>query len=119
MSLQRRALSNATTRPAAPLRIFALPLAQTPHDPRKPLVYWHVNQHAPHAAKDATVKLNVREPASWVPYGIDKASAFWLSWGEAPRVAEGKIEWSERVKGWKYWVWRNGERLMDKIECEE
>lgn len=97
--------------PARPLRIFALPLAPTPSAPtrRTPLLYWHISQRAPPAADAdadaASTALNVREPASWVPYGINKASAFWLSWGDPPGDRQGgKVAWSERVKGWKYWV---------------
>lgn len=114
--MSRLRLARALHTPSAPLRprplrIFALPLAPTPSSPaRTPLIYWHVSQHAPIAdAGDtgASIALDVRDPASWIPYGINKASAFWLSWGQAPRgVVDGgeKVEWSERVKGWKYWV---------------
>lgn len=114
--------ATTTSSSIPPLRIFALPLSQSPKDPSKPLIYWHICQHSPASrAANQTVSLDYKQPATWLPYGIDKASATWLSWGEQPKTLENgeKHDWKERIKGFKYWVWKNGERLMDKIECEE
>ncbi|KAJ9101810.1 hypothetical protein QFC21_003149 [Naganishia friedmannii] len=106
-----------------PLRILALPLARSPTDSsgKKPLIYWHISQRyarkGNEQGKNQSVELNLKEPASWAPYAIEKTAATWLSWGEKPE--EGKDGWAEKVKGAKYWVWSKGEGLMDRIEAEE
>lgn len=112
---------NHTTR--QPLRILALPLARSPTEPQgnKPLIYWHISQRYARKGNEQgnnqSVELNLKEPATWVPYAIEKTASTWLSWGEKPE--EGKDGWAEKVKGAKYWVWSKGEGLMDKIEAEE
>ncbi|KAJ9113891.1 hypothetical protein QFC19_000085 [Naganishia cerealis] len=109
-----------------PLRILALPLARSPKDPQgsTPLIYWHVSQRYARdrdsttaAAEGEAPPLNWREPATWVPFAIEKASSTWLAWGEKPE--QGREGWADKVKGAKYWVWRRGEGLMDRIEADE
>lgn len=82
---------------------------------------------------DALNGLDLQKPATWPGWAIEKASSIWLSWGTPPpghpdaSKPSGAATGTEvasapkrsRTKEMQYWIWRNGERLMDRIAFEE
>jgi hypothetical protein len=118
--------------PRRPLRIFAIPLAKSLEaNSKTPVVYWHVSQRRPPVKPradepadddegpstiltrpDILAGLDYAQPKTWPHWATLKASETWLSLSNTQR--EGSI-----LKTWKYKTWKNGERLMDRIDFEE
>lgn len=75
---------------------------------------------------DALNGLDLQKPATWPGWAIEKASSIWLSWGtpppghaDAPKPSDAAAAQRSRTKEMQYWIWKNGERLMDRIAFEE
>jgi hypothetical protein len=89
------------------------------------LIYWHISQNAPTSSSSVTKAddLVYTQPATWIPGGVAKATAAWLSWSKKPEFKQGEKGLKEKVQEkageWKYWVWTKGEGVMDLYDYNE